>query len=294
MSVFDMSYTLNTNAQTETVYLDSTNCNQRKPYFRYQLNTAISCPPSMRILLSVQQATFPNVIQNVNQFNNTLSYNYNGSMSTHVFPVGIYSAWSWCDYFNTISPGLIACTYKDFYFTFFSSYSFSLINTAVNPTTCGALIGVGKSDVDNTFMFPVTATVPYFTLKMPSTVNFVSPYIFLKMADLILSNINSFGDASNCLLRIPVNAPYGELVQYRPTEVNRFLLSENYINFIQFKLEDHYNRPLDLPTGAELQVVLKIEFVYPAENLPFDMGTMEHDRRVKDLPETPVARDEGL
>jgi len=126
-------------------------------------------------------------------------------------------------------------------------------------------------------------------------VNFVSsPYVFLKMADLILNNINSFGDASNCLLRIPVNAPYGELVQYRPPEVNRFLLSENYINFIQFKLEDHYNRHLDLPSGAELQVVLKIEFVYPAETLPFDMGTMEHERRVRDMPENPVARDEGL
>ena len=288
-----MSYVLNTNDQSQTIYLDSTNCASRKPTFRYHLQTAISAPPSMRVLLSVQQVTFPNVIQNVNTYNNTLSYDFNGKVRTYEFPVGIYSAWSWRDYFNAISPETLMCSYANFTFTFFSSYSFSIINTSVNPTTCGALIECSKDD-NNHFIFPQTASVPYFTLVMPSTVNFIySPYVFLKVNELQLSNINSHGIINNCLTRIPVNSRFGELVQYRPAEINRFLISQSHISYLDFALEDVHNNPLSIPSGAELQVVLKIEFIYPPATLPYDMGTMAYNHRMK-TPEDPVVPDEGL
>jgi len=184
------------------------------------------------------------------------------------------------------------CSYADFTFTFYSFYFFSIINTAVNPTTCGALIGCSKDD-NNHFIFPQTASVPYFTLVMPSTVNFIySPYVFLKVNELQLSNINSHGIINNCLTRIPVNSRFGELVQYRPAEINRFLISQSHISYLDFSLEDVHNNPLSIPSGVELQVVLKIEFIYPPATLPYDMGTIAYDHRMK-TPEDPVVPDEG-
>jgi hypothetical protein len=289
-----MTYVLNTNSQSETIYLDSTNCNQRRPHFRYQLNTAVSCAPSMRMLISVQQATLPNVIQNVNAYNDTISYISNGGEYTLVFPHGIYSAWTWKDYFNANTQGTLQCLYSNFVFTFITEYSFQIINTETHPTTCGGLIGVSKNN-DNDFIYPQVADVPYFTLVMPSTVNFVpSPYIFLKIADLQLSNINSYGNINDCFIRIPVNCPYGELIQYRPVEVTRFIISQNSLNFIELKLEDSQNNPLEIPSGVELQVVLNIEFIYPQETVAFDKGTMEHSRRLAAMPEPDVKKDEGL
>jgi len=82
-------------------------------------------------------------------------------------------------------------------------------------------------------------------------------------------------------------------VQYRPAEINRFLISQSHISYLDFALEDVHNNPLSIPSGAELQVVLKIEFIYPPATLPYDMGTMAYDHRMK-TPEDPVVPDEGL
>ena len=278
-----MTYRLDTGIQTSTVYLDSTNCVTRSPYFQYNLATGITCPTGVRILLSVAGVSLPNVINNVTEYNNTFSIQAGASPTNYtiVVPVGIYSAWSFRDYLNSefgVRGIPVNCIYdtQSFRYRFVSEYTFNIKNTTAHPTTCGHLIGVAKNSA-NKYIYPITATIPYWSILMPSTVNFSpTPFIFLKISNMNLSNINSFGNINDSLLRFPVNCDYGQMIQYRPAELNKFLIQTSNINSIQIHLEDIYNNPLAIPSGVELQVVLKIEYIYPPPAQDYDAGTIPH------------------
>ena len=278
-------YKLDTNIQSATVYLDSTNCVTRSPYFQYDLASSVSCPTGVKMLLSVAQVSLPNVINNVTEYNNIFSVQTNHSPTltnfTITIPVGIYSAWSFRDYLNSqfIARSIqINCIYNthSFKYTFVSSYDFNIKNTTNHPTTCGYLIGVAKSS-NNQYIFPIQAGSPYFSIEMPSTVNFSStPYVFLKISNISLSNINSRGNINDSLLRFPVNCEAGQMIQYRPTELNKFLIPSSNINTVRIHLEDVYNHPLAIPSGVELQVVLKIDYIYPAQEQDYGVGTIPY------------------
>ena len=276
-------YRLDTSIQSATVYLDSTNCVTRTPYFQYNLASAITCPTGVRMLLSVIGVSLPNVINNVTEYTNTFSINA-GAVATNytiVVPVGIYSAWSFRDYlnaeFNTRGiPVNCIYNYQSFRYKFVSAYEFSIKNTTNHPTTCGNLIGVAK-DETNEYIFPLDGLYPYWTLTMPSTVNFSpTPFIFLKISNITLSNINSYGYINDSLLRFPVNCQYGEMIQYRPTELNRFIIQTPSINNVQIYLQDVHNNPLAIPSGVELQVVLKVDYIYPPPQQDYDAGTIPY------------------
>jgi hypothetical protein len=294
-------YNLDTGIQSLTLYLDSTNCVSRSPYFKYNLATAINCPTGVRLLLSVYTASLPNVINNITEYNNRLYLNLMDGLTTlsqHTLtlPVGIYSAFSFRDYFNAwaaleplLTP-IITCIYDErtFRFSFVSTGDFKIGAS----TTCSHLIGVGKND-DNTYALPVLASTPFYTILMPSTVNFnPSPFIFLKMSNIPLSNINSRGVINDTLIRIPVNCNYGEMIYYRPIELNRFLIQVNDINNVELRLEDLNNNPLAIPSGVELQVAMKIDYIYPAEMRGVDIGTISH--YFKENPITEVAEEEEI
>jgi len=278
-------YKLDTNIQSATVYLDSTNCVTRSPYFQYDLASSVSCPTGVKMLLSVAQVSLPNVINNVTEYNNIFSVQTNHSPTltnfTITIPIGIYSAWSFRDYLNSqfIARSIpVNCIYSNYSFkyTFVSSYDFNIKNTTTHPTTCGYLIGVAKSS-NNQYIFPIQAGSPYFSIEMPSTVNFSStPYVFLKISNISLSNINSRGNINDSLLRFPVNCEAGQMIQYRPTELNKFLLPSSNINTVRLHLEDVYNHPLAIPSGVELQVVLKIDYIYPAPDQDYGVGTIPY------------------
>ena len=282
-----MSYKLDTQIQTATVYLDSNNCISREPFYKYQLATPIKCPTACRLLISVIGVSLPNVIMNVTEHNNTISFQTLTAGGSPVFsyritfPVGIYSAWSFRDYINnrTTPFDKVKCVYdeKQFKFSFVSTSRFEIMNEFLYPTTCGALIGAAKN-INNEFIYPIQYTdQPAFTVYMPSTVNFIpTPYVFVKINSLSLSNINSRGDINDTLLRFPVNCEYGQMIQYRPTETNRYLVNKNNINEFNLRLEDIHNNPLAIPPGVELQVILKIEFIFPPEQLSYEVGTISH------------------
>lgn len=278
-------YKLDTGIQSATVYLDSTNAITRSPYFQYNLASSITCPTGVRMLLSVAGVSLPNVINNVTEYNNIFSIQANHSAEltnyTITFPVGIYSAWSWRDYLNSqfVARGIpVNCIYdkQTFRYRFVSQYDFHIRNTEAHPTTCGALIGVAKNS-NNQYIYPINATVPYWSIQMPSTVNFApTPFVFLKIANISLSNINSFGNINDSLLRFPVNCQYGEMIQYRPPELNRFLIQSTNINTVRINLEDINNTPLAIPSGVELQVILKIDYIYPPALQDYDAGTIPY------------------
>ena len=186
------SYVLDTDIQSSTLYLDSSNCVSRIPSFKYALASAITRPTSVRMLVSVIGMTLNNVINNITENNNKLSFQILTSSGSSVliytltFPVGIYSAWQFRDYINsqTVAPAnAVKCVYdeKSFKFSFVSTFRFQIINTDNKPTTCGAVIGTKKT-ATNEFDYPIVySSNPAYTVYMPSTINFIpTPYIFLK------------------------------------------------------------------------------------------------------------------
>jgi hypothetical protein len=250
------------------------------------------------MLLSVTSVSLPNVINNITEYNNKFSLQTNHSPTltdfTITFPVGIYSAWTFRDYLNTqfVAQSIpVTCIYnvQTFRYQFVSSYDFNIKNTDAYPTTCSSIIGVSKNS-DNEYIFPILAGPPYFSIVMPSTINFVAtPYVFLKIQNINLSNINSRGVINDTLIRFPVNCEYGQMIQYRPSELNRFLIQKTDITSIQLKLEDVHNRPLSIPAGVELEVMLKFDYINNPYQQNYETGTINH--YFKEYPITSIEDD---
>jgi len=287
-----MAYNLDTGLQSMTIYLDSANCIARSPSFKYSLASVINTPLAIRMLIGVQSVSLPNVINNINEYNNKFKYRLRGINYTITIPVGIYSAWSFKDYLNTRLLGDLTITYSNmtFRYSFYATEEFSILE----QTTCGGIIGVSKNAV-NDFIYPVSSGVPAYSLTMPSTVNFIyTPYISLRLENIAVSNINSTGVINGTFVRIPINCQYGEIIQYRPTELNRFLIGRNDIDTFEISLFDSQGRVLPLPSGVELQVIIKIDFINKPTFINYEDGTISKFYKDNPVPDADEEADQPL
>ena len=276
---------MNTPLQTNTIYLDSVNCVKRSPNFVYDLATPIRCPVSLKMLLSVENVTFRNTLPNVvdgkmSFIYDTLGLNGTPQYLTFDIPTGIYSMNSFKNEFNefannNIGAGLFICKVDmtNFKFSFASTVPCSIINTIAYPTTIGRQLGVTYSD-DNQEVFPINSVgSPAETIFMPRSFDWSGgQYVFLKMAAVTLNNINSLGDINDTLIRVPINCNIGYVVNYRPTDIIRFIIQRQEINNIAIRLEDQYNNVL---SPDDMQVVLRVDFISPPEVDTRGEGTID-------------------
>jgi len=276
---------MNTPLQTNTVYLDSLNCVRRSPNFLYNLATPIRSPVALKMLLSVENVTFRNTLPNVvdgkmSFIYDTLGLNGTPQYLTFDIPTGIYSMNSFKNEFNefannNIGAGLFICKVDmtNFKFSFASTVPCSIINTAAYPTTIGRQLGVTYSD-DNQEVFPINSVgSPAETIFMPRSFDWSGgQYVFLKMSAITLNNINSLGDINDTLIRVPINCNIGYVVNYRPTDVIRFIIERSEINTIAIRLEDQYNNVL---SPDDLQVILRVDFIVPPEVDTRGEGTID-------------------
>jgi len=276
---------MNTPLQTNTVYLDSLNCVRRSPNFLYNLATPIRSPVALKMLLSVENVTFRNTLPNVvdgkmSFIYDTLGLNGTPQYLTFDIPTGIYSMNSFKNEFNefannNIGTGLFICKVDmtNFKFSFASTVPCSIINTAAYPTTIGRQLGVTYSD-DNQEVFPINSVgSPAETIFMPRSFDWSGgQYVFLKMSAITLNNINSLGDINDTLIRVPINCNIGYVVNYRPTDVIRFIIERSEINTIAIRLEDQYNNVL---SPDDLQVILRVDFIVPPEVDTRGEGTID-------------------
>jgi len=195
-------------------------------------------------------------------------------------PTGIYSMNSCKNEFNefannNIGAGLFICKVDmtNFKFSFASTVPCSIINTVAYPTTIGRQLGVTYSD-ENQEVFPINSVgAPAETIFMPRSFDWSGgQYVFLKMAAITLNNINSLGDINDTLIRVPINCNIGYVVNYRPTDVIRFIIQRQEINNIAIRLEDQYNNVL---SPDDLQVVLRVDFISPPEVDTRGEGTID-------------------
>ena len=284
-----MSYILDTKLQSQTIFLTTERATGRNP-FSFTLSNFITAPTNMRMLISVEDFIISNCIANITTFNNKIVF-FQGVEIIKVIPVGLYNVKGFITLLNTllIVDTSIVATYDTakFKIVFVATEPFQLIEN----TTCSHLIGVGKND-DNKYIYPVVADVyPIaYTMTMNSCVDFSgTPYIFLKCDEILASNINSAGVINNTLARIPVNAPYGYKIYYRPTESIKIMSQMPTLSTLNFYLQDTNNNTIDIGSN-EFQILLKISYIYePPEKGDYNFGTLNH--HMMNLPDEEVEQD---
>ena len=268
-----MSYILNTKFQSQTIFLNSAGAMSRDP-FTFNFANSISCPTNMRMLISVEEFIIPNCFYNITDENNTLVFSIiSGSVSVSILP-NLYNANSFTAALNVeLIPHNITAVYnlKTYKISFVSTTPISLLSC-----TCPNIIGVSKNN-NNEYIFPVLSSLPSYTISLLSCVDFSgSSHIFLKCGDLMFQNINSKGEINSTLCRIPVNAPYGFKIFYRPNEPIKFMTSRANINTLTFNLVDVNNKIINIG-GSEFQILMKIDYIYtPTEQGDILEGTLLH------------------
>ena len=83
--------------------------------------------------------------------------------------------------------------------------------------------------------------------------------------------MNSSGGMNNTLCRFPINCQYGEIIQYS------------------------YGNPLSIPSSAELQVILKFEYIHTPVASDMSEGTIAKFYKDNPTPEPDAnPEDEGI
>jgi hypothetical protein len=272
---------------SSTIFLDSQKAITRNP-FLFNLNTPITCPTSLRMIISLQELSIPNTFNNITPLNNKISFNlWNYSSNTIEIPVGIYNVYTFRDYLNSttlFSNWNITCVYDkySYKYTFVSTLDVRIINNDDYPTTCGGIIGLGKNNNNEYVEMTYPTGSPTYTIVLPSTVDFSgTPFIYLKVQNLPLTNINSYGVINDTMARIPVNSPLGYKIFYRPPEPIKFLVGRQVFNGLTLLIEDTNN--VNIVGSSEFQLLLKIDYIYPPQDkeniltgsLIYDMNNLE-------------------
>jgi len=280
-----MSYVLDTPNQSFTIYTDSLNCVSRYPDFVYNLDTPIKVPLGLSAVLSVQNVTFANTFANITDSNNVLTFVILGSIEIVTIPEGIYNVGSFVNVFNSLSTSITArYDLTQYKIIFTCDDVFSLLNTGVFITSCGDVIGAPRQD-NNSKEFTLTAsTLPIgYQLIMPLSFDFTGyKYVGLKLDSITINNINTQGTLTNTLIRIPIISPIGQLNQYRPNEVLKFIFSRRSINSLTFRLQ---NLKGEILKPNQLQVVFKIDFIKTPDITEVMKGSIDYYYQEFGIPE---------
>ena len=150
---------------------------------------------------------------------------------------------------------------------------------------CSKIIGVSKNRT-NKYIYPVVSSNPLYTIDMPGMINFSgSPFFFMKIDNITLSNLNSTGMEDNTLIRIPVNAMRGQMIFHRPTEQVKFIINRKHFDYIELDLLDDDNNHIKLE-GADFQLNLRLDYFYVPEMKNLKEGTISHSLEIQKIEPT--------
>lgn len=295
-------YLSNSNNQISTIHLNSKLASFRGETTYFNLNTPINCPLNQQIIISVAEFYIPNVFPNINEYTNILKIRYIETPTiyedyTYTIPIKYWSPKSFTDYLNQLFLGS-GINLNIFYnkSTFKMEMSATKQFIILQGTTCGALLGLSKNN-QNEWILPVNSQLaPTYHIYFDSTINFkATDTIFIKNNDFTLQNVNSFGNITNTICRVPVNCNYGESIFYRPTELDRFIVFKKSFNTFGITLTDDMGNVLNYGS-QDFNILLKIEYMYPFEpDADEDKGTIPYFIRNKlYLPTEPVEDDKVL
>lgn len=286
-----MTYVLNTEIPTQTVFLDSVNANtimledvNGNCYSDYTwfFTQPIMCQPAHRMLISIIDAQFPNIFpQVVTGYNNIFSYyTLAGGNVDITLPSKHYTIDTLASYISANTPLSVSVDYITYKLTFTTTGASFRIN---GSSTCGHLIGLARSltgDFQSAISFANT-------LSMPNCFNLSgTPYVFLNVRNFILNSIDS-GTNDGVMTRMDINAPFGYQCFFRPPTIEQHLVGNRSFNSIRVYLTDHNGYALCLGS-SNIQLTLRVQFIQDPR-LDENYNTGYIDRSLyKDLKPYPI------
>jgi len=312
-----MSYALDTPYSNQVVFLNSENSIYKsvdgQGEYTYNFQTPIQLPTNCQMLISVTDAQLSNIMPNVNSSNNKISFfiptfskNFtielrgDDGTTDNVYNVNEFLAFANSRILLEASNQF--SLYGEFQtmtskIKWFSNFPFQIIDTPNYPTTCIDLLGFKKNQ-NNEVVYESSEVLlssvlnPTYHITMPSCVNFTGTrFIFVKFNNISVNNLNGSGVTDNAMVRIDNNAPFGYMIFYRPSEVQRFVVRKQTINNITFSLTDTQGNHLNIFSN-DAQITLKIEYMYKPEMRSMEEGTINYElRKLGKIPMTKEAID---
>lgn len=258
-----MSYILNTEIPSQTIFLDSVNANTQmiqdangNCYSDYTwFFQPVMCPENYRMVISVIDAQFPNIFpQIVTGYNDVFSYyTFAGGNVSLVLPSKRYTIDSLASYITANTVLSVTVDYITFKLQFSTTGASFRIN---GSSTCGHIIGLAREltgGYQSLQSFANTATCPNcFNLSG-------TPYVFLNIRNFILNSIDS-GSNDGVMTRMDINAPFGYQCFFRPPTIEQHLVGTRSFNSIRVYLTDHNNYALCLGS-SNIQLTLRIQYI---------------------------------
>lgn len=284
-----MSYILNTEIPTQTIFLDSVNATTQmiqdvngNCYSDYTwFFQPIMCPDNYRMLISVIDAQFPNIFpQIVTGYNDVLSW-YTLAMGnvSLVIPSKRWTIDGLASYITANTSMAVTVDYITYKLTFSTTGASFKIN---GSSTCGHIIGLAR-DINGGYS---SATSFANTLTMPNCFNLSgTPYVFLNIRNFILNSIDS-GNNDGVITRMDINAPFGYQCFFRPPTIEQHLVGTRSFNSLRVYLTDHNGYALCLGS-SNIQLTIRVQFILDPriEN----QETLAMDRSIyKDLKPYPI------
>lgn len=289
-----MSYILDTDVQTRTIFLDSINAetvmeqdtsNPNICYntYKWYLSQPITCLPSHRMIMSLVDAQFPNIFYNIREGVNNYLHLLIGSTNYDIYiPTGQYNIESLVSYINSQSSLTITINYINYVLTFSSSGSSFRI---YGDSTIGGVLGLNRNS-NGTYQTSISFAN---TLTLPCPFNLSgTPYVFVKMINQTFDSLDA-GENQGSIARLDINAPFGHLCFFRPAVIEQYLIQARTIEMINIILTDHHNIPLCLK-NSNIQLTLRVQYIKVPEQDNILSGTMENaiNNMNRILPPPPV------
>lgn len=299
-------YKLDTPFSSQVVFLDSNNSIFRsingEGSYVFNFDTPIVCPFNCQMIISVTDAQFPNVIPLFNDTNNKLFF-YVPTFDRLIditIPSTIYGVDDFLRYVNKQiqlqANGLFSLygAYENFRIIWYGNYVFDILNSDIHPTTCLDLIG-GKKDQFGDYKnakpgrYLEAKLNPAYNITMPSVVDFTGTrFIFFKLKNVSVNNMNSFGRLDNAVVRIDNNVTPGGMIFYRPLEVQKFLINKKVIQNLNFVLTDTKDNNINI-FSSNSYITLKIDFIYVPQQREVDEGTLSNTiRKLGKIPDVDI------
>jgi hypothetical protein len=304
------TYALDTPFSSQVIFLNSQNSVLKTidgvGQYQYNFRTPVQLPSNCQMLISITDAQIPNIIPNVTSTNNRISFHLPTFSKFFTITIQdpdgevdkVYSVYDWLAVVNekilyelgsdvTLQGTFQPSTSK---IKWFCNFPFEIIDTVNFRTTCIDLIGF-KKDAQNNVVYESKEVLlssivsPAFHINMPSCANFAGTrFIFVKISDIIVNNLNSSGTTDNAIVRIDNNAPFGYMIFYRPMEVQRFIIRKQTIASINFSLTDTNGNHLNIFSN-DAQITIKLEYMYKPEMRSQEEGTIAYElRKLSQVP----------
>ena len=287
-----MSYQLNTEVPTQTIFLDSTtantimiqdtngNCYSDYTWFFTQ---PVMCQPSHRMLISIIDAQFPNVFpQIVSGYNDVFSWHTLATGTQNlVLPSQHYTIDTLASYISANTSLSVSINY----ITYKLSFTTTGVSFRINSTsTCGHIIGLSRNitgGYQTLQSFANTATAPNcFNLSG-------TPYVFLNVRNFLLNSIDS-GNNDGVMTRMDINAPFGSQCFFRPPTIEQHLVGTKSFNNLRVYLTDHNGYALCLG-NHNIQLTLRVQYIQdPRIDENYNSGFIMRRDLYKDFRPYPI------